>query len=80
MGQNTHLSLAGPRQKSIIIQRLDYTLVGAKVAVWIDTRGWELSLYGKNLTDEIYVTNAFGDGGVFISEPRTFGARLKFSF
>lgn len=62
------------------IEEQDYTLVGANVAIWDDTRGWELSLYGKNLTDEIYVTNAFGDGGVFISEPRTFGARLKFSF
>jgi len=62
------------------IEEQDYTLLGANAAIWNDSKGWEVSLYGKNLTDEIYVTNAFGDGGVFISEPRSYGARLKFNF
>ena len=62
------------------IEEQDYTLVGFHAAIWNDSKGWELSMYGKNLTDEIYATNSFGDGGVFISEPRSLGARLRFSF
>ena len=62
------------------IEKQDYTLVGIHAAIWNDAKGWELSFYGKNLTDEIYATNAFGDGGIFISEPRSYGARLRFNF
>ena len=61
------------------IEEQNHTKVGISAALWNDEKGWELSAYGKNLTDEIYVTNSFGDGGVFISEPMTFGVRLKYN-
>jgi len=58
----------------------NYTLVGLNAAIWDDAAGWELSFYGKNLTNEVYWTNTFSDVGGFISEPRSYGARLKYSF
>ena len=58
----------------------DYTLVGVNAAIWDDARGWQLSFYGKNLTDEIYWTNTFSDVGGFISEPASWGFRLRYDF
>ena len=61
-------------------EKQNYTLVGASAMLFNDARGWQLSIFGQNLTDEIYSTNFFGNGGVFISQPRTYGVRLKYSF
>jgi len=61
-------------------EKQDYTLVGFSAAIRNDVKGWTLSAYGQNLTDEIYVTNYFGDGGVFISQPRSYGIRLSYDF
>jgi iron complex outermembrane receptor protein len=48
---------------------------------------WQLALYGKNLTDEEYISNAFwvqgGQGSlIFIvpNEPREIGLSLRVSF
>jgi len=62
------------------IEKQSHTLVGLNAALRNDAKGWTLSVYGKNLGDEIYATNFFGDGGVFISEPMTFGVRLRYDF
>jgi len=61
-------------------EKQDYTLVGFNASIRDDAKGWALSVYGQNVTDEIYVTNYFGDGGVFISEPSSYGVRFKYDF
>ncbi len=44
-----------------------YSQVGARVALSDSGKGWDLSLYGKNLTDKIYVVKSFQTAaGVFI--------------
>lgn len=61
------------------IEKQSYTLLGISASIWDDAKGWELSFYGNNLTNEIYATNSFGDGGVFISAPRSYGLRLRYN-
>jgi iron complex outermembrane receptor protein len=61
-------------------EKQDHTLVGFNAALFNAAKGWTLSVYGKNIGNEIYVTNFFGDGGVFISEPQSFGVRLRYDF
>lgn len=56
-----------------------YTLIDANYSI-TSSSGWQLSLYGRNLGNEIYWTNTFSDVGGFISEPRQYGARLRFDF
>ncbi len=59
----------------------DYTLVGARAAIGDSAGNWELSLYGQNLTNEIYVNGtAFAQLDYWISRPRTWGVRLDYRF
>ena len=60
-----------------------YSLLNARVT-YSPARGpWSLSLWANNLTNEVYVTDA-QQGGFYavqqLSEPRTFGATLHFSY
>ena len=47
---------------------------------------WEASVWGKNLTDEAYVTQSYDNtGGIFpsqnfIGEPRTYGVSVQYNF
>lgn len=47
-------------------------------------RGWELSLLGENVTDEVYVTNAIQDGGgnaaSIFGLPARWSVQLKYEF
>jgi outer membrane receptor protein involved in Fe transport len=61
-------------------EKQSYTLVGMSAGIRSETLGWSVSLYGQNLSNEIYATNYFGDGGVFISQPRLYGVRLSYDF
>lgn len=59
-----------------------YTLLDARVGL-ISDKGWRLSIYGRNLTDEYYWNSvaSAGDGAVrFTGEPRTFGASFSFRY
>ena len=67
----------------------DYTLLNARVALvdWEvgNHQTLELSLWGKNLTDEEYRVNgipqdAFGYGVNYYGDPRTFGADVTYRF
>jgi outer membrane receptor protein involved in Fe transport len=63
-----------------------YTKVDARIGVASLSNTWELSLYGRNLTDE--KTHTFGvdsplSAGIFaawIEEPRTYGIQLRYNF
>ena len=61
-------------------EKQSYTLVGMNAGIRSEALGWSVSLYGQNLSNEIYATNYFGDGGVFISQPRQYGVRLSYDF
>ena len=59
----------------------DYTLVGARAAIGDSAGDWELSLWGKNLTNEIYVNGGgFAQLDYWISRPRSYGVRLDYRF
>ena len=59
----------------------DYTLVGARAAIGDSAGDWELSLWGQNLTDEIYVVGGgFAQLDLWISKPRSYGVRLDYRF
>ena len=55
-------------------------LLSARVAVATIGKGWEVSVFGKNLTNVIY-NEEYGSGGfAYPANPRTFGAALRYSF
>lgn len=67
-----------------------YNLVNVRLS-YRPTENWELSVYGNNLDDEEYFTNALESGvptpGVdrvvpqfFVGAPRTYGVRIKYLF
>lgn len=59
----------------------DFTLVSARAAIGDAAGNWELSVFGQNLTDEIYVNGAgFAQLDYWISRPRTYGVRLNYRF
>ena len=67
--------------ENLSVNEQSYTLVGARAALSDSAGNWELSLYGENLTNEIFVTGtAFAQLDYYISRPRTWGARLDYRF
>ncbi len=67
-----------------------YDLINARVS-YKATENWEISVYGQNLSDEEYFTNALESGvptpGVdrvvpqfFVGAPRTYGVRIRYLF
>jgi len=63
-----------------------YGLLNGRLALLAASDKWEVSLWGRNLTDESYlesVTDFFDDFGYISSrrnEPRTYGAELTYRF
>ncbi len=61
----------------------DYTLVSARLA-WQTEAGFELALWGRNLSDEDYVVHSFtfgaGDGHPVYGNPRMVGVSASFTF
>ncbi len=59
-----------------------YSLVNTNFT-WENMDGWEVSVYGKNLTDKEYIVHSFsltGVGFAIQGEPRTFGISVAKSF
>jgi iron complex outermembrane receptor protein len=63
----------------------DYSLVNALATLRLEGGQWELSLWGKNLTDEKYYTNVlnyynanFNTASWAMGDPRTYGASVKY--
>lgn len=63
-----------------------YTSVNANVSYTTPDEQWEISLYGKNLTDKVFFTQtsdnvkSFGARGVVRNEPRSFGVKVRYNF
>jgi iron complex outermembrane receptor protein len=61
-----------------------YGLLNASVGDRRDpTKGWEMSLWGRNLTDEYYWSAVSSNANVvvrFPGKPRTYGASLSYKF
>lgn len=57
------------------------TTVDAEASLYLDARGLEFSLWGRNLTDEDYAVSGFGFIGynTFRSEPLSYGLRLRYT-
>jgi len=67
--------------ENLAFNQQDFTLVDARVAIGSVAGKWEVSVYGQNLTDEIYVNVAgFASLDYWISRPRTYGVRLDYRF
>lgn len=60
-----------------------YTLVDARIGVGSPDRTWEVTLFGRNLTDEYYWTNVARLSDVirrYSGQPRTYGIQLSTRF
>lgn len=55
----------------------DYTLLDARLGVL--GQHWKVSLYGRNLTDEVYLLNAVGANN-FWSDGRTYGVEVTLKY
>jgi iron complex outermembrane receptor protein len=55
-------------------------LLSARVAVATIEKRWELSVFGKNLTNVLYNEEYGGGGFAYPANPRSFGAALRYSF
>ncbi|MEZ5955821.1 MAG: TonB-dependent receptor [Hyphomonadaceae bacterium] len=55
----------------------EFSLVDARIG--IENDNWRFSIYGKNLTDEVYVIQTISSN-VFFNDPQTFGAELSFRY
>lgn len=66
-----------------IAEEPDYGLFDARISIGPENANWTLSLWAKNLTDELYRVNVipfFGDEISQFGPPRTFGADLMMRF
>lgn len=67
--------------ENLPVNEQDYAIVNARIAVSDAEGDWELSLYGNNLTDEIYRTgSSWAQLDYWISRPRTWLVRLDYRF
>jgi iron complex outermembrane receptor protein len=65
----------------------DYGLLNLRVGVHTADQRWDLSFWGRNVTNVHYATNYFNYGTLlpgtyvaFFGDPATYGATLRFSF
>jgi iron complex outermembrane recepter protein len=62
-----------------------YTIANARLAFLPAERGWEIALWGRNVTDERYVVQGLDIASFFLGNrnynaPRTFGAEVLWTF
>jgi len=65
-----------------------YTLVNGRIALSMPDDGWQIALWGKNLTDEVYLERLFdlfanpfiGEKLIVLGQPRTYGVELRKKF
>lgn len=63
-----------------------YSQINANLSYTTLDENWEFSLYGKNLTDEVFFTQmsdnvkSFGARGVVRNEPRSYGVKVRYNF
>lgn len=61
-----------------------FSMVNARISLITDSGDWEVSLWGRNLTDSDHLTNSAREffGGILAAyaKPRTYGIETKFNF
>ncbi len=63
-----------------------YFLMNGRIAFTSPDERWEFAVWGRNLTNKLYVTNAYDNyGGIFpsqnfLGDPRTYGVSLAFRY
>lgn len=68
------------------LQQDSYSLIDAHITYVSARNNWELSLFGKNLTDERYIVSGFANGltqgrvTANLGRPREWGLSLKYRF
>lgn len=80
--------VAGDPLPAIGFEQESFDLLNARLSFGPQSGNWSLSLWGRNLTDETYVTRFFDLSGVDVigsnfqqlGERRTYGVDLQFSF
>jgi iron complex outermembrane receptor protein len=60
------------------IRQDPYSLVHGRIGV--ARKNWELSAWGRNISDEQYISYAYDFGAVHFGEPKNFGVSLKTTF
>lgn len=70
---------------SPLAQTDDYTIVNGRIALMGSDDSWELSIWGKNLTDEdyrehVFIVDFFAITGDLYNTPRTYGASFTYNF
>ncbi|WP_343611040.1 TonB-dependent receptor [Novosphingobium sp.] len=72
---------------SVLTRAGDYGLLNLRVGVHTADQRWDLSFWGRNVTNVHYATNYFNYGTLlpgtyvaFFGDPATYGATLRFSF
>jgi len=68
-----------------LIKSDPYTIFNARASFLPAARNWELGLWGKNLTDKLYVVQGLDVSSLFFGNrnynaPRTFGADVNYRF
>lgn len=71
-----------PDAYNIFMEEEEYRQFGARLSLTDTSGAWEVSLWGRNLSNDIYILNSFaavGSRGIYLSEPRSYGvsARLR---
>ena len=72
-----YINAAGDTASTLGRSLADYTLFDARVGLRGDN--WQLSLFGQNLGDELFIRQSIG-GNDYYNEPEKFGVELKFNF
>ena len=60
-----------------------YALLDGRITFAPEGKPWAVSVFGKNLSDELYRTNIipfFGEEVSKFGAPRTYGAEFRYSF
>ena len=80
----TKVELALPN--NIADAQSGYGLLGLRAGLESEDGKWEVSVWGRNLTDKLYLAQSFGGDSTFLSgrlvyaDPRMYGATLRFSY
>ena len=73
-----------PDAFNVFFEEQDFVNVGARISIASADGKWEVSGWGRNLTDEIHIINSYGGAdlnrGIYISEPLSAGVTFNYNF
>ena len=73
-----------PDAFNVFFEEQDFVNVGARISIGSADGRWELSGWGRNLTDDIHIINSYGGAdanrGIYLSEPLSAGVTVNYNF